>query len=106
MNVINFSSLEFEEVNEPSKSKAFKESKSKITAEALGIPKKLNITEAKQRKDELHKIEPGYKTPVLSVGRIIGTWCEHCEDTTMQVLKFDESRLRCLDCKKDRKLKQ
>ncbi len=78
----------------------------KIDASVLGIPKKLTASEAKARKDELHKIEPGYKVAVLSVGTIVGTWCENCGSCTMQVLKFDGSKLRCLDCKQDRFLKK
>ncbi len=68
--------------------------------------KKLSTAERKEQKAELHKIEPGYKIPVLSVGTIVGTWCDHCDDMTMQVLKFDGSKIRCLDCKKDKILKK
>jgi len=74
--------------------------------EELGIKLKLSITEQRDEKERIRHIEPGYKVPILSVGSILGTWCNCCNDTTMQVLKHDGSKLICMNCKKIRKLKQ
>lgn len=103
---INFNDLSFEEVERPDvvRRKTHKVA-GKITLEQLGVPKKLSASEAKELRDELHKIEPGNKIAVKSVGTIIGQWCEHCNTETMHVLKFDHSKIRCMNCKKDRKLK-
>jgi len=68
------------------------------------IPKKLTVSEAKALKDELHKIEPGYKEGTAGY-RQVSQWCEHCDDVYTHVMNSKETKLRCLNCKKDKLIK-
>lgn len=108
---INFDDLEIEDSNDKPANVRRNTHKvagtSKIDLVKMGVAdRKLSVTETKQRRDELHKIEPGNKVAVLSVGRILGTWCENCGDVEMHVLKHDNSKIICMNCKQIRKLKQ
>ena len=103
--MIDFNNLSFGETDKPAVVRRDTHKtvgSTKITLEQLGIPRKLSITEAKQQRDELHKVEPGHKVAVLNVGTIVGCFCEHCSTQRMHVLKFDGSKIRCMTCKKDR----
>jgi len=65
--MINFSSLVISEEKEPVKKQVSISINKKIQLDV--IPKKLTVSEAKALKDELHKIEPGYKKVLLDIDR-------------------------------------
>jgi hypothetical protein len=95
---LNFTDLDLGEPDIPAAKSLIQ--KKRIDASAItDITKKLS----KEQKDELRKIEPGFHVPVLNY-KVIGCWCENCNDSTMQVLNEKQTKLRCLTCKKDRVL--
>jgi hypothetical protein len=101
--MIDFGSLMEGEFKEPVVKKQV--SKTIDLSKELGVKKKLSPTEAKALKEELHKIEPGYKVPIANYKQI-GQYCEYCDDVTAQVLNEAGTRLRCLICKQDKYLKK
>lgn len=70
----------------------------------LNLPKKLSVTETKLLKEELHKIEPGYKEGTAAY-RQVSQWCENCNDVYTHVMNSRCTKLRCLNCKKDKLIK-
>ena len=73
-------------------------------ARILNIPPKLSASEIEAIKDNLRKIEPGYKIPIANYQQI-ACWCNYCEDVTSKVINEKGTKIRCLKCKKDTLIK-
>lgn len=50
------------------------------------------------RKKNRVKGEPGEKIPLCAY-KIVGQWCEECDDVTMHAFSIKTSKIRCLYCK-------
>jgi hypothetical protein len=92
----------FQEEDKPSPPETYKRKNIDFNA-LVAIKPKLSASEEKALRDELHKIEPGYKVPVANYKQI-GQWCDYCEDVYTHVLNEKGDKLRCLNCKKDKKV--
>lgn len=55
----------------------------------------------RQQESDFSKIEPGNKI-ALNHYQIIGSWCEVCNDVTMQCCNTTKKKMRCTRCKNDR----
>lgn len=100
--MIDFSSLVEGEFKEPVVKKQV--SQTIDLSKELGVKKKMSPAERKALQDELHKIEPGYKVPIANYKQI-GQYCEYCDDIQAHVLNEKGTKIRCLNCKRDKTLK-